>query len=393
MAGKRKVPGNKQITNVASSLIAEFILLRVSKYSNNRYLSTPQRAKKMSDLQAKVNKSKQMIKKLKSEIANLTERNGMQVDPELHDDMTTIMRECNIDKLLPEGSFKRLFWEEQLKMAKQKDARQMRWHPTMIRMCLNIKLLSSSTYHALRTSGFMKLPSERTLRDYTHYFKNKARFSDDVDEMLSKEAKLADLPSWKKHVTIVMDEIKVKEKLVYDKYETRVIGFVDLGEVNDQLDKLEHGNNTPDIATYVLTIMVRGIFINLRFPYANFPTTSITGDALFLIIWEAVERLEKIGFKVLVITGDGASANRRFINMHGKKTSTRNPCYKTKNPYSQDKRDIYFMSDPPHLMKTARNCWSHSGDEQSRNMWVCQRHFFKIMIPLFLQLLHRTMGG
>ncbi len=71
----------------------------------------------------------------------------------------------------------------------------------------------------------------------------------------------------------------MKEKLVYDKFETRVIGFVKLGEVNDQLDKLE--NATPDIATCVLTIMVRGIFINLRFPYANFPSKSITGDALF----------------------------------------------------------------------------------------------------------------
>lgn len=111
----------------------------------------------------------------------------------------------------------------------------------------------------------------------------------------------------------------MKEKLVYDKFEMRVIGFVDLGEVNDQLDKLESGNSKPEIATYVLTLMVRGIFINLRFPYANFPSKSVTGDALFLIVWEAIERLEKIGFKVLVITGDGASANRQFMNFHGKK--------------------------------------------------------------------------
>ena len=167
--------------------------------------------------------------------------------------------------------------------------------------------------------------------------------------------------------TLFIDEIKVKEKLVYDKFEMKVIGFVDF---NDQLDKLESGNSKPEIATYVLTLMVRGIFINLRFPYANFPSKSVTGDALFLIVWEAIERLEKIGFKVLVITGDGASANRRFMNFHGKKTSTRNPVYKTTNPYASEKRELFFMSDPPHLMKTARNCWSHSGEKQSRHMWV-----------------------
>ena len=89
----------------------------------------------------------------------------------------------------------------------------MRWHPTIITMCLNIKLLSTSTYHALRTASFMKLPSERTLCDYTHYFKMKAGFSDAVDEMLTKEARLNEIPNGKIYVTVVIDEMKVKEKL------------------------------------------------------------------------------------------------------------------------------------------------------------------------------------
>jgi len=94
------------------------------------------------------------------------------------------------------------------------DARQMRWHPTMIRMCLNIKLLSTSAYHALRTSGFLKLPSERTLRDYTHYIENSTGFSDAVDEMIVKEANLCNTPEWKKHVTLVIDELKVSTIII-----------------------------------------------------------------------------------------------------------------------------------------------------------------------------------
>ena len=46
----------------------------------------------------------------------------------------------------------------------------------MIRWCLNLKLLSSA-----RTSGFMKLPSERLLCDYTHHVKARSGFQDDVD--------------------------------------------------------------------------------------------------------------------------------------------------------------------------------------------------------------------
>ena len=92
--------------------------------------------------------------------------------------------------------------------------------------------------------------------------------------------------------------------------------------MNDQLAKFEReaSNDTEqscgEVATHILTLMVRGIFFRLRFPYAHFPTTGITGDYIFLIVWEAIERLERLGFKVLVITADGASANRRFFRMH-----------------------------------------------------------------------------
>lgn len=71
-------------------------------------------------------------------------------------------------------------------------------------------------------------------------------------------------------------------------------------------------------------------------------------DFIFLIVWEAIERLERLGFKVHVITADGASANRKFFQMHheGNKNDI---CYKTKNLYAKDDRNVYFVSDVPHL--------------------------------------------
>ena len=66
-----------------------------------------------------------------------------------------------INESYPEGSFRHLFWEEKFKMASVTDSRQMRWHPMLIRWCLNLKLLSSSAYYAIRSSGFVTLPSSR----------------------------------------------------------------------------------------------------------------------------------------------------------------------------------------------------------------------------------------
>ena len=74
-----------------------------------------------------------------------------------------------------------------------------------------------------------------------------------------------------------------------------------------------------------------------------------------LFVWKAVEHLTRIGFKVLAIVCDGAKNNRRMFNLH----STGNDfCYKTHNVYSEDKHPIFFICDPPHLIKTTRNCFS-----------------------------------
>ena len=56
-------------------------------------------------------------------------------------------------------------------------------------------------------------------------------------------------------------------------------GFVNLGDVNEQLLKLEQkmctDEHQPELATHMLTLMVRGIFFKLEFPYASFPTLGI----------------------------------------------------------------------------------------------------------------------
>ena len=70
-------------------------------------------------------------------------------------------------------------------------------------------------------------------------------------------------------------------------------------------------------------------------------------------------------------TSNGASTNRRFYRMHKDLdgNSQSDVCYQTINLYGK-KRFIYFITDPPHLVNTVRNCLHHSGDgKQTRYMW------------------------
>ena len=269
---------------------------------------------------------------------------GVVVDESLHQDLCSIMEEKNgvVKESFPEGTFRRLFWDEQLRAVQVSDSRQMRWHPMMIRWCLNLKLLSSSAYNSLRSSGFIKLPSERTLRDYTHYFKSKSGFQVKVDAMLLKEASVDGLPDWKRFVVVLFDELKLRESLVYDKHSAQVVGFVHLGEVDNQINELEKDGANPDIATHMLCLMVRGVFSGIHFPYAHFSTTEVTRTSLFSIVWEAIERLERLGFKVIGLTGDGASPNRKLFSLHSVRGKDSEVCYKVKNPYTTEDRYIHF---------------------------------------------------
>ena len=163
--------------------------------------------------------------------------------------------------------------------------------------------------------------------------------------------------------------------MVFVKHSLRVIGFVDVGDINNELLNFEHSLDENEgtrlkerIAKYMLVFMVRGIFIDLNFPYAQFATRNLSSDLLFPLVWETIQKLEAAGFMVISVTCDGASSNRKFFRIHGGKD-----VYKTLNPYADPPRSIYFFSDVPHLLKTTRNCWSNSfSHTRSRALWVSE---------------------
>ena len=107
----------------------------------------------------------------------------------------------------------------------------------MIKWCLSIKLKSSGVYESMHE--FLTLPSSRTLRDYTHYIKASTGFQPEVTEQLMKEAKLKTLKDFEKNVVLVFDKVKIKDSLVYDKHGVRIIGFIDVGDINNELLSFE----------------------------------------------------------------------------------------------------------------------------------------------------------
>ena len=125
---------------------------------------------------------------------------------------------------------------------------------------------------------------------------------------------------------------------------------------------------TERVASKVLVFMVNGIASPLKCSLAYFATRSCTGSILFSLAWKAIGYLEVyVGLKVIAMVSDKASANQSFYKLH---PITKNAVSYKANNATDEKRDVYFFSDAPHLIKTIRNNLANSGSGlNTRLLW------------------------
>ena len=91
---------------------------------------------------------------------------------------------------------------------------------------------------------------------------------------------------------LLMDEMHVKEGLVFDKHSGELIGFANLGDMNEHTAKLETIKTAiQPLAKSTLVLMIRGLLSGFQFPYAQFPCSKLTGEQLYNVFWERLERL------------------------------------------------------------------------------------------------------
>lgn len=103
-------------------------------------------------------------------------------------------------------------------------------------------------------------------------------------------------PNWHKLVILLLDEMHIKESIVYNKNSGEMIGFIDLGDVNNHILAFEQSLEaeksdillSESLVKTTLVIMMKGLFTPFRFPYAHFACATLSGDLLFHPFWEVV---------------------------------------------------------------------------------------------------------
>ena len=105
--------------------------------------------------------------------------------------------------------------------------------------------------------------------------------------------------------------MKIQENLVWDKHTGELIGYVDLGDTELYYASLQ---KVDEIATHVLSFLIRSIVNPFKFSLANFATTGATSYQMFPLYCKAVSICElQCNLKVVALTCDGASTNRKLF--------------------------------------------------------------------------------
>ena len=177
------------------------------------------------------------------------------------------------------------------------------------------------------------LPTKTSLRQYISKLPATPGFSQGALNII--KSKVLHMNEQEKICTLCMDEISLKTNLFYDIPGDKIVGF---------------GSNyrTNKVATSALVFLVCSITGNWK---QSLGYVLVNGacdkDETERLMKEAIDKLDVIGLKVLVIMSDMGSNFHSLVN-HLNITP--------ENPWFIHNNTKYFvMFDPPHLIKCVRN--------------------------------------
>lgn len=328
-----------------------------SMESRHSFMSRAQLLQKLEENKKNYSNLMRRSKRVKTKLRSQLHKNGKILSDEDNIFFSAILEKQK--ETLPKNSFKKLFLEQQLAALRSKTKRLRRWDPKVLQFCIHLYRKSPAAYKSLSSSGILELPSKRTLYSHSSHIGLKSGFNNDSFQMAKRMLDAACLQDHQRYVSLILDEMKIKEDIIYKANTGELVGFSNLNDTGNDILKLKQQSikgEIPEVATHVLQLMIRSVTGNFKFPVAYFPCKSMDSDDLHSIISEAIANLEFHDIKVIAVIADGASTNRKvFRNFVG------NDGYKWKNIYACDEdRYVYFICDGPHLMKTGRNGFSNS---------------------------------
>ena len=203
-----------------------------------------------------------------------------------------------------------------------------RYSMNLLLLSYIIHATSAKAYERLIEEQVLMLPSVKTLRKITMNV-DKTVGLDDSEYLHMRFSKLN---AFDRNVVIMIDEIYLSKRIESS---------------GGQLYGLTNGCQ---VATTALCFMVKALSSGYRDMVGIFPIKNIKADSLKCCYDKVMELIHKVGFNVVAISIDNASANRKFY-----KDCLCNGSWKNSIKNSYTGGTIFLVFDPTHIIKNIYN--------------------------------------
>lgn len=184
---------------------------------------------------------------------------------------------------------------------------------------------------------------------------------------------LKNLPAEDKDCNMIFDSMSIRQQLLWNVQEGKLVGYVDYG--NDI-----HIEEKDSLANESLVFMLVALNGKWKWPIAYFLKKSLSAATLAELILTALSLTSNSELKVRSITCDGASVNISALNKLGCSIYVNN--YESiVNSFKHPTQDynVYVILDACHMLKLARNALAdfkefHTNDGNIEWRYIIQLH-------------------
>lgn len=150
------------------------------------------------------------------------------------------------------------------------------------------------------------------------------------------------------HLYVMSDDMAISKKIGWNIYSQKFEGFV------TSINSSEMGTESQrKVAKEVFVIMAVGPNFKIAIGYEFINGLEALDRARITL--EAIRRIEETGAIVMSLTGDGHNVNIATVNTLGADCRAHQPYFHSP---SHPEQRIYFILDPPHMLKLVRKHFS-----------------------------------
>lgn len=245
--------------------------------------------------------------------------------------------------------------KEIISINQSKHPKSRRYSHEWLLTCLLLHIRSSSTYNLLRNNCILPLPSKSTICRYLKSSNVGCGFDDNFFVLFKKE--LSNYPQLATNGILAFDEMQVRAAIDVNVKTMTFDGLLDFKSENSVTGNDNQNNNIVDQqADHALVFMYSSLAHTFHQPIGMFACKGATPSSkLASLVTTAIIAVEKAGGKVHALVCDGASTNRGIWPQFGIQSKVNQPVKSSfSNPFDEN-REIYIISDVPHLIKCIRN--------------------------------------